>query len=281
MGDMSVNKLLGGSNSVRIRRCALILLDSGAALHSHRAGGGAALRRRHQPGHAHEARPAHTAFDRDLHTGADGRRRVPHDVALRRRARTVPADVFVRGRHGRGADYEPRVRLEDAALAVFPHRHFSSFCWWARPRFGWKICREAYYARRSDPEHNRVLIVGAGEGGAYAARACQEGRHLSGAPVAFVDGQSRKARPARVRHPRARRGGGHPRPGREKGHLRDHHRHPPHQGKPPQRDRLRVAKPPSAACAYSPTPAASRSGPWTGGRPSARSTPRTSSPATK
>ena len=27
MGDMSVNKLLGGSNSVRIRRCALILLD--------------------------------------------------------------------------------------------------------------------------------------------------------------------------------------------------------------------------------------------------------------
>ena len=59
-------------------------------------------------------------------------------------------------------------------------------------RFGWKICREAYYARRSDPEHNRVLIVGAGEGGAYAARACQEGRHLSGAPVAFVDDNPEK-----------------------------------------------------------------------------------------
>ena len=67
-----------------------------------------------------------------------------------------------------------------------------SFCWWARSRFGWKICREAYYARRSDPEHNRVLIVGAGEGGAYAARACQEGRHLSGAPVAFVDDDPEK-----------------------------------------------------------------------------------------
>ena len=59
-------------------------------------------------------------------------------------------------------------------------------------RFGWKICREAYFARRSDPEHNRVLIVGAGEGGAYAARACQEGRHLSGAPVAFVDDDPEK-----------------------------------------------------------------------------------------
>ena len=59
-------------------------------------------------------------------------------------------------------------------------------------RFGWKICREAYFARRSDPEHNRVLIVGAGEGGAYAARACQEGRHLSGAPVAFVDDNPEK-----------------------------------------------------------------------------------------
>ena len=59
-------------------------------------------------------------------------------------------------------------------------------------RFGWKICREAYFARRSDPEHNRVLIVGAGEGGAYAARACQEGRHLSGAPIAFVDDDPEK-----------------------------------------------------------------------------------------
>ena len=59
-------------------------------------------------------------------------------------------------------------------------------------RFGWKILREAYYARRSDPEHNRVLIVGAGEGGAYAARACQEGRHLSGAPIAFVDDDPEK-----------------------------------------------------------------------------------------
>ena len=52
-------------------------------------------------------------------------------------------------------------------------------------RFGWKICREAYFA-------HRVLIVGAGEGGAYAARACQEGRHLSGAPVAFVDDNPEK-----------------------------------------------------------------------------------------
>ncbi len=54
-------------------------------------------------------------------------------------------------------------------------------------RFGWKICREAYYARQDDSGHNRVLIVGASEGGAYAARAYQEGRRLSGTPVAFVD----------------------------------------------------------------------------------------------
>jgi len=54
-------------------------------------------------------------------------------------------------------------------------------------RFGWKIAREIFIARRSDVEHNRILIVGAGEGGVYAARACQEGRRLSGVPVAFVD----------------------------------------------------------------------------------------------
>ena len=54
-------------------------------------------------------------------------------------------------------------------------------------RFGWKVCREAYYNRHGDADQNRVLIVGAGEGGAYAARACQESRRFTGTPVAFVD----------------------------------------------------------------------------------------------
>ena len=48
MGDMSVNKLLGSSNSVRIRRCALILLDLALLYIAIELAVVAALRRRHQ-----------------------------------------------------------------------------------------------------------------------------------------------------------------------------------------------------------------------------------------
>ena len=51
-------------------------------------------------------------------------------------------------------------------------------------RFTWKILREMIMARRFKSDE-RVLIVGGGEMGVYAARLCQEGR--SGTPVGFVD----------------------------------------------------------------------------------------------
>ena len=157
---------------------------------------------------------------------------------------------------------------------------FDFLCWWAaRALAGRSAARpiSPAAATGTQPRVDRRRGRGRRLRGARLSGGAAPLRRAGG----FCGRQSRKARPARVRHPRAWRGGGHPRPGREKGHLRDHHRHPPHQGKPPQRDRLPCASPPSAACASSPTPAASRSGPWTGGRPSARSTPRTFSPATK
>ena len=52
-------------------------------------------------------------------------------------------------------------------------------------RFMWKICREMIMARRFKSDE-RVLIVGGGEMGIYAARLCQQG-DVSGTPVGFVD----------------------------------------------------------------------------------------------
>ena len=51
-------------------------------------------------------------------------------------------------------------------------------------RFMWKICREAIVSRRYKSTE-RVLIVGGGEAGVYAAKLCQESH--SGTPVGFVD----------------------------------------------------------------------------------------------
>ena len=56
-------------------------------------------------------------------------------------------------------------------------------------RFMWKICREALLARRFKSDE-RVLIVGAGEAGVYAAKLCQEGRGISGTPVGFVSDEA-------------------------------------------------------------------------------------------
>jgi len=53
-------------------------------------------------------------------------------------------------------------------------------------RFMWKICREMLMARRFKA-NGRVLIVGSGEMGIYAARLCQENSGISGTPVGFVD----------------------------------------------------------------------------------------------
>ncbi len=53
-------------------------------------------------------------------------------------------------------------------------------------RFMWKICREAILSH-SAAHGARVLIVGSGEGGVYAARLCQEGHGVTGVPVGFVD----------------------------------------------------------------------------------------------
>ena len=56
-------------------------------------------------------------------------------------------------------------------------------------RFMWKICREALLARRFKSDE-RVLIIGAGEAGVYAAKLCQEGRGISGTPVGFVSDEA-------------------------------------------------------------------------------------------
>ncbi len=279
MGDMSVKNLLGNSNSVRIRRCVLILLD--LALLYIAVELAVVLR------YDGAISPAmRIKLDQRipllmvLYTGrADRGRRISHDVALRRAPRAVPADVFVRRGHGRGAFVQPRVRLA-MPRSLFSLIGIFDFLLVGASRFGWKILREAYYARRSDPEHNRVLIVGAGEGGAYAARACQEGRHLSGAPVAFVDDDPEK---------RGMRVCGIPVLGEvedipdlveKKGISEIIIAIPRIKG-----DRLNeivsVCKSTKCRVRILADPGAVSERPWTDGRPSARSTPRTSSPATK
>lgn len=54
-------------------------------------------------------------------------------------------------------------------------------------RFAWKGFREWFHSDRNPEKTRRVLIVGAGEGGVYASRICQQNRAKLGMPVAFVD----------------------------------------------------------------------------------------------
>ena len=191
MGDMSVKNLLGNSNSVRIRRCVLILLDLALL---------------------------YIAIELAVVLRYDGAispamrikldQRIPLLMVLYTGALIVGGVYHMMWRYAGGRELFRLMFLCAAATGVvlicnrvfawkMPRSLFSligifDFLLVGASRFGWKILREAYFARRSDPEHNRVLIVGAGEGGAYAARACQEGRHLSGAPIAFVDDDPEK-----------------------------------------------------------------------------------------
>ena len=191
MGDMSVKNLLGNSNSVRIRRCVLILLD--LALLYIAVELAVVLR-----------------YDGAISPGMRIKldQRIPLLMVLYTGALIVGGVYHMMWRYAGGRELFRLMFLCAAATGVvlvcnrvfawkMPRSLFSligifDFLLVGGSRFGWKILREAYYARRSDPEHNRVLIVGAGEGGAYAARACQEGRHLSGAPIAFVDDDPEK-----------------------------------------------------------------------------------------
>ena len=191
MGDMSVKNLLGNSNSVRIRRCVLILLD--LALLYIAIELAVVLR-----------------YDGAISPGMRIKldQRIPLLMVLYTGALIVGGVYHMMWRYAGGRELFRLMFLCAAATGVvlvcnrvfawkMPRSLFSligifDFLLVGGSRFGWKICREAYFARRSDPEHNRVLIVGAGEGGAYAARACQEGRHLSGAPIAFVDDDPEK-----------------------------------------------------------------------------------------
>ena len=191
MGDMSVKNLLGNSNSVRIRRCVLILLD--LALLYIAVELAVVLR-------------YDGAISPAMRIKLD--QRIPLLMVLYTGALIVGGVYHMMWRYAGGRELFRLMFLCAAATGVvlvcnrvfawkMPRSLFSligifDFLLVGGSRFGWKICREAYFARRSDPEHNRVLIVGAGEGGAYAARACQEGRHLSGAPVAFVDDNPEK-----------------------------------------------------------------------------------------
>ena len=54
-------------------------------------------------------------------------------------------------------------------------------------RFVWKLVREFFRSKHNSSERSRILIVGAGEGGVYAARICQQNRASFGQPVAFAD----------------------------------------------------------------------------------------------
>ena len=60
-------------------------------------------------------------------------------------------------------------------------------------RFGWRWLRNAL-SRGGRKRQTRILIVGAGEGGAYAVRICQQNRANFGTPVAFVDDDPMKRR---------------------------------------------------------------------------------------
>ena len=118
-----MKNLLGNSNSLRIRRCVLILLDLALLYIAVELAVVLRYDGAISPSMRMKLDQAHPPADAVLHRGADGGRRVPHDVALRRGAGAVPPHVPLRGRHGRGACMQPRVRLEDAALAVFADRH--------------------------------------------------------------------------------------------------------------------------------------------------------------
>ncbi|MEE1199328.1 MAG: nucleoside-diphosphate sugar epimerase/dehydratase [Christensenellales bacterium] len=61
-------------------------------------------------------------------------------------------------------------------------------------RLLWRLVRETLRSKRSGRICRRILIVGAGEGGAYAARICQQNRAKFGQPVAFVDDDPLKRR---------------------------------------------------------------------------------------
>ena len=191
MGDMSVKNLLGNSNSLRIRRCVLILLDLALLYIAIEL----AVVLRYDG-----------AISPAMRVKLD--QRIPLLMVLYTGALIVGGVYHMMWRYAGGRELFRLMFLCAAATGVvlvcnrvfawkMPRSLFSligifDFLLVGGSRFGWKICREAYFARRSDPEHNRVLIVGAGEGGAYAARACQEGRHLSGAPIAFVDDDPEK-----------------------------------------------------------------------------------------
>ena len=186
-----MKNLLGNSNSLRIRRCVLILLD--LALLYIAVELAVVLR-------------YDGAISPSMRMKLD--QRIPLLMVLYTGALIVGGVYHMMWRYAGGRELFRLMFLCAAATAMvllcnrvfawrMPRSLFSligifDFLLVGGSRFGWKICREAYFARRSDPEHNRVLIVGAGEGGAYAARACQEGRHLSGAPVAFVDDNPEK-----------------------------------------------------------------------------------------
>ena len=186
MGDSLVGKWLGGTSSVRLRRCALILLD--LALFYIAIELAVLLR------YDGEISPViRVLLDRRipllavLYTGALIAGGVYHMMWRYAGARELFRLMFLCAATTGVVLILNRIFAWRMPRSLFSLIGVFDFLLVGGSRFGWKICREAYYARRSDPEHNRVLIVGAGEGGAYAARACQEGRRLTGAPVAFVD----------------------------------------------------------------------------------------------
>ena len=188
---MSVKNLLGNSNSLRIRRCVLILLDLAllyiavelAVVLRYDGAISPSMRMK-----LDQRIPLLMLF----YTGALMVGGVYHMMWRYAGARELFRLMFLCAAATGAVLICNRVFAWKMPRSLFSLIGIFDFLLVGGSRFGWKICREAYFARRSDPEHNRVLIVGAGEGGAYAARACQEGRHLSGAPVAFVDDNPEK-----------------------------------------------------------------------------------------